>query len=517
MISENLCQGGYAANSKGDEIVDAPQKKFARRICQVIDDNNIMSCGFCSFVVIKLKQASKTSIEYKSMKSFLDSVRFNNGLPVEDLLCIWAATMIDKGVAVSSRKRYFAKLGTIYKEYAAGNGIDSAPFATARELCEIQSIESHDNIRELYVRLVKSFDSLLKDAESHPSLAVFLYSLFNASSDIEKAIALKTDDYVPRFAQLDNVIAPAAFHHRRRYVFSLSQSQKRMPQLVKEVCYDIEHYFRGKGVKLDRGFAGPVITALWIAKARETGLKLSDIRATASSIPDGYDYLSLVRPSDLTPDQVESIKTRVANAFSPAANGWYAMKLRRRVEFESVRAAIMRELPECYRKTEFFYPAREVVKREGKRIVRERIHYIHDIVFFNIRPHYVKDIDRTIRRNGLGWVFRVMNTPDSDYSVIDRNSMFSFQRTVSQFTRDMRIEISDRASMEIGRRVRITGGLMAGYEGIIYDIKDNGSTTMRMFCIRLSSSQYVRLQVNIEEIYIEPVKEPANALTESLA
>ncbi len=476
-----------------------------------------MPCNFYSFVAIKLDQASPASIEYKSMKSFRDSIRHNNCLPVEDLLNIWVATMIDKGIAVSSRRRYFAKLGSIYKVYAAENGIDDAPFDSARRLYELKNIESHDDIEILCDRLTKSFNTLLKDAGSRPSLAVFLYSLFNASSDIEKAISLKVEDYDSRFAQLDTVIAPAAFHHRRRYVFDLSQSRKRMPQLVKEVCSEIEYYLRDKGMKLDKGFSGSMITALWISKAKEIGLKLSDIRAVATSIPEEYDYISRVHPSCLTTEQIESVKRRVADAFFPATNRWYAMKLRRGADFESARAAINDELPECYRKIEFFYPGRVMVKREGKKMVKKYMPYIPDIVFFNTLPLYVKDIDRTARRDEIGWVFRILNTPDSDYSVIDRNSMLSFEKAVGQFSPDMKIEISDRAPVEIGRKVRITGGIMEGYEGMIHDIKNGNDKTGRILCIRLSSSQFVRLQVNVEEIYIEPVKEPVNALTDSIA
>ncbi len=59
------------------------------------------------------------------------------------------------------------------------------------------------NARLLQSELTKIesvFDTVMTDAKSKPELAVFLYLLFNASSDIEKAISLTTDEYTPEFA-----------------------------------------------------------------------------------------------------------------------------------------------------------------------------------------------------------------------------------------------------------------------------------------------------------------------------
>lgn len=506
IITENLCNGDYFADMKGNDLMDRSDAEVrAADGSETAINQRFERNSFVDFVVIKLEETPSGTIAYKSMKSFLDAVRGYVDFSIGELLNLWMASMIYNGMADSSRKRYFAKLGTLYNEYCAGKNDTDNPFVIVKAGFDKMDVKTPDAFVLLCARMDRIVNTLLKDARSRPVLTIFFYLLFHASSDIIGAIDLKIDDYDPLFAQLDSLIDTSAFHHRRKYVFNLGQSQKRMPQLTAEVTTGIDCYLRSRGFDMESGFSGSLITALWIVKAHSLGIGLPDIRAVVSSVPDEFCYLSLVSPSCLTSGQAESIKRRVADAFSPAVNRWYAMKLRRKADYESMCAAMKEELTECYHKIEFFYPERVVVKRQGKKMVREHVPYIPDIVFFNIHPLYVNDIDSTVRRNGIGWVFRILNASDSEYSVIDRGSMLSFEKVVGQFTPDMKIEISDRAPMDIGRKVRITGGIMSGYEGMIYDIKEPGDTAGRIFCIKLSSSQFVRLQVSIEEIYIEPV------------
>ena len=85
--------------------------------------------------------------------------------------------------------------------------------------------------------------------------------------------------------------------------------------------------------------------------------------------------------------------------------------------------------------------------------------------------------------------------------------MERFQRFVGKFTDDVEISLSGKEELGIGRRVRITGGLMEGYEGEIYDIEESKDSTTgrRMFQLNLSSDQALRWTVSIEDIYIEPI------------
>lgn len=429
----------------------------------------------------------------------------------DDLIRLWVATMVDKQLSRTSRKRYVEKLSAVYKAFLAEQPVDqknkvtASPFDAVLALRDCEINPSAIAIVEQISRFDKIFDTFMDDAKSHPRLAVFIYLLLNASSDIEKAVKLKVDEYDPQLTQLDDIIDVSEFHHRRRYLFDLGQSRKRMSQLVREVNQTVNSYFLSKGIIFSDTFIPEKILSLWIAKARQIGISLSDIRSMFSELPDEYSYLEQIKRSELSPTEILHIKKCVAEAFSPSGDRWYAMKLRRSSSFNDLRDTLKTNHPLCFGKILFFYPMRETARKIGKRILRESTPYIPGIVFLKLTPRYVATVDNTLRRENIGWMFRLTNTPGSEFSIIDPRSMHAFQKAVGQFTSDMKIELTSRPILGIGREVRITGGVMNGYEGVIYDIKDSADGGERLFYIKLSHQDYVKIEAKIEEIFIEPL------------
>jgi len=459
--------------------------------------------SFSEFVAIKLSQVSDRTIDYKAISSFISSTRGYEDLNLEDLLRVWIAAMIDRGFTVASRKRYIGKLGTIYKEYCAGQDIDGNPFESVREL---RNFDDSANIRELQAaveKIEKIFDTIMSDANIKPHVALFLYLLFNVSSDLEKAISLTIDEYTSEFPQLDDIIKPAEFHHRRKYVFDLGQSHKRMPQLVREVTAEINSYFRARDIRLPDAFTPRTIISVWAAKARKTGVTLSDLRSLLRVIPDEYVYLKYVKGSELTPEETKAIKRRVAEAFSPSCRRWYAIKLRRSTIYDTFQTYIRDHFQDYYDDRTLFYPQMEISRRFDKKIVTESVPVIPDVVFINVLPRHVRTIDHLIRSRNFGGVLRMANTSDSGFSVISHQSMLIFQRMIGIFTPEMRMALTKDAPVGIGREVRITGGIMAGYTGRIYDIKEGSD--VRQIYIRLSSDYSVRAEIKVEEYFVEPL------------
>lgn len=460
---------------------------------------------FPEFVAIKQKEVPEASMDYKAMSSFSGAIRAYGGdLPTEDHLKIWLASMIDRGVSASTRKRYVEKLGTINKDFATrypdvASAVD--PFEAVRSLRDVETTAGSAEIRSNCSRLSVLFNIVMQDAARRPEIAVFLYLLLNASADVEKAIALRTDEYLPVFPQLEDIIDTSAFHHRRKYVFDLSQSRKRMPQLVRETVTAIAEYLAVKEIRFHSGFSPRSIVALWTAKARESGISLSDIRSTLEGIPSEFEYLKYIDRTELPLYRRLAIKKKVAEAFSPTDFRWYAMKLRRVASFESVKARINSEFP-----VDFYYPTREVKKKVGKKMVKEMIPFIPDIIFIRTKQIHAVNIDRSVRRENLGWLFRQTNNSDSDYSVIDWRAMHIFQRAVGEFSRDIRIELTQDQPTEIGRKVRITGGIFAGYTGRIYDIK--GDDDVRSIYIKLSEEYGIRVEMKIDSCLVAPIPEP---------
>lgn len=460
--------------------------------------------SFLDFVAIKLDDAPERSTDYKALTSYSRSADGSEGMPVEDTLRTWIAGMIDKGLTPASRRRYTEKLSTIYKEYAAGHGTEGDPFTAIRDLRDFKGAEAAKSLQSITERLARIFDILMSEARLNPALAVFVYLLFNSSSDIDSAITLTVDDYVPTFPQLEDIINTEGFHHRRRYVFDLGQSRKRMPQLRSEVLTAINAYLRAKDIMFPAGFSNKTIPAMWAARARAVGLSLSDIRYALGDIPAEYAYLRYVGGPVPAPERIRDMKQKVAESFAPFGRKWYAVKLRRNVKFDMLMDCLIESYDPHFDPHTLFYPCKEITRRIDKKIVTESIPVIPDVVFLNIRPGQVRKIDMLVRSEGYGWMFRTANRADSDYSVIDRRSMLAFQRVIGTLTHDMKVSLTRETPVGIGRQVRITGGIMEGYTGTIYDIKDGSD--VRQLYIRLSDDYAIRAEIKVEEYYVEPLQ-----------
>lgn len=472
--------------------------------------------NFCEFVAISQNQVAEASMDFKSRASFLHIAKRYPSLPVADQLGAWIAAMIDKGTAASTRKRYVEKLSTLYKDFNANaqtaDNTDNSdktddPFALVRPLRDLELTSGGKDIYEQCRLLDNVFTVVMNDAKSNPPVALFLYMLFNASADIEKAISLRTDEYVPVFPQLEKIIDPLSFHHRRRYVFDLNQTRKRMPQLVREVLKEIRGYLSLRRIKFSDPFSPVTFVALWTAKARESGVTLSDLRAMLDVVPSEFGYLNYIKGSPLSESAKMSIKKNVAEAFWPTDDRWYAMKLRRGASFDEVKKLLGMDKPDDTPETSLFYPMRTVVKKAGRKMVKDQIPYIEDVVFIQTRKDIVSKIDRAIRHEGYGWMFRQSANPGSDYSIIDKAAMKAFQRAVGEYTPDIKVELTSDKPVGIGRKVRIAGGAFSGYSGIIYDVADKEGDESRRIFIRLSEEYGIKVDIKIEDYLVEPINE----------
>ncbi|MCM1491551.1 MAG: hypothetical protein NC095_12120 [Muribaculum sp.] len=459
--------------------------------------------SFSEFVATKLDSTPRQTIDYKAMISFLTTLHGYGEMSDENRLRIWIANIVHRGLTMSSRKRYIEKLHTIYNEYRSASGVNDNAFDGIAELKNIDSRSGITQPDTQLTRLEKIFDIILADAKTRPELAVFLYLLFNASTDIENAVYLTADDYKPLFPQLDDIIRPEDFHHSRKYVFDLQQSRKRTPQLVREVLGAIDSYLRVKEIRFPDHLSPATILSLWILKASKLGVGLSDLKCMLGAIPAGFEYLHFVSGSQLSAEGQLEIKHRVAEAFSPSGKRWYAMKVWRNFDFDRFKQHIKENFSEFYDEEMFFYPVKQVLSRIDKKIVTKNVPVIPDVVFFHVRPRHVRKMDTAIRTEGVGWIFRNANNASSDYSVIDTAGMALFQRMIGIFTPDVKIELTPEEPMGIGRDVIITGGIMAGYRGRIYDIKEGSD--VRQIYIRLSDKYSIKAEATVDEFYVQPI------------
>lgn len=453
---------------------------------------------FPDFVSSRLKDTPRASIDFKSMTSFLHSARNLGAEAIENNVNAWVTDMIDNGLSVSSRRRYLGKLKAVYSAWSGNRQI---PEAFATPLRDLDADAATSEARVMAERLGAIFDIVVEDARSNPHVALFLYMLLNATADIASAIMLRNDEYIPVHPVLDDILLNRPAHHRRRYIFNLEQSRKREPQLVREALAAISLYLRSRGIRFPS--SAPAILSIWCAKARSAGLSSRHLKATLGIVPPGFEYLDHVIAPPLSIYEIRDTKNRVAEAFAPSGRRWYAVRFKRSSSVTAIRALLEQTFTALFSPDTIFYPLSETAKRVGRKMVTVTAPILPGILFINVPPMLIGRIDTALKADHLGYVLRTSAHPLSPCSIIDTADMLNFQRMIGIFTPDIKIELTTLPPMGVGRRVRITGGIMAGYTGIIHDIKDNDDN--RLLYITLTTNCTVKVAIKIPESLVQPV------------
>lgn len=412
----------------------------------------------------------------------------------------WIGMMLMKGMKHSTVKRYFGKMHSIYNDWVCGSNID--PFAGALSALNDAytpfAEESHRNLE-----LVKRLFSKNEKSVEWKAITVFLYLLYNVEATFLDVISLTFADVRKFCPQIDDIVEAQKSSFGRKYVFDFKQGKCRPSQIFKTLSADMEIVLKATGMKFDNGgFSRDSITSIWIGAAIEAGIDIPAIRSIVSAVPQDYAALSLVKGHDLTDSEREEIICHVANYINDNANRWFVMKLRNGVKIEDIKKRICDLLPERLNTMTLFYPVRGIVKRRGKRTVKDEEPYLPDLLFFKTQRYKVRSLFAAI--GDLSWCFRTSGLPGSEYSVIPNKEMTRFQQCVGQFTPDVKMELMDiDRPLERGRKVRIVGGIMAGYEGEIIDVE--GEPGMRMFFLKIANMTRAAWKVRVEDVFIEPL------------
>lgn len=415
----------------------------------------------------------------------------------------WISDMLRIGRTYSTQKRY---LGKIHALYCILNGKDpdtEEMFATATSLLskedKIKTPEFSENI-ELIRQAARK--PAYKNASFLLYLRIFLYSLYNAGEDIRNIVALTKNSLQPICGQaqkiVDESVAP-----QRKYVFALEQGRKSDNVIFKETLRKIGAVLTSIGIKLNKPFDENTIAQLWIEAARMAGIEDCVTAAIAVQNTELPAYLKMIEPVELTPEQKYDALCAVADYIHDTTEKWYVMNLRNNKPADiEERLATAERCP--VKKLHTFYPCEKIVVRDGKKKRIESRPVIREILFFKTRPEFVKPIFRTI--GDLAWCFRANpSDPDSPYSVVNSRQMELFQRCICQFSDDMEISVVSSPEIMSGQKVRITGGIMEGYEGIVID-SSTDDNNLRTFGLQLANDSALTWKVDIDERFIEPIK-----------
>lgn len=252
------------------------------------------------------------------------------------------------------------------------------------------------------------------------------------------------------------------------------------------------------------GSAVGKIKALWGAFAHKAGVAPAVARAVLGDLPPECAWLSPVRAANIDEADRMAVICRVADFINPAAPRWHVMRLRRGITPDDIRATVGEGTEtSLYTSPPFalYYPTRRVARREGKKLTFHDEPFLPGILFFRTRTDRVAAL--MARMADKAWCYRTVNTPNAPYAVIPDAEMERFRKYTGCLTPDADVALADTRTLGPGTRVRITGGVMEGYEGVVY-----GRGEDLTFALRLTADTALKWTVSVPPDMVEPLGTP---------
>lgn len=359
----------------------------------------------------------------------------------------WAAS----GLSASTLSRYTDALRAMCRRA----GIDTALFGCIRAESAAAPAPAFrlDALRRAAERGIDA------PAPVRMAMDALLLAVYAGGLTAQQLIDLRFDacDAMPAQAR---AIVEAYRAPRRRYVFPLSQGRLADASIARRLRLHMAAALRMAGIMPDAAPDADHAPAIHAAlAARCAGTR----RSVADTIRD-------MQPR------------------------WYAMRLRPQASIHTLLAATA-----PFAAT--YYPCRETVRRDSGRLTTSSEPYIPGVLFFRTTPDRLAPLFAAV--GSLAWGYRLSAAPQAPYAPIQDHAMLTFQRMVAVFTPDMHPGPITAEPLTPGRRVRVAGGIMEGYEGTIHDTAPGSDR--RIFRLHLIGDFGFQWTADVPESLIQPL------------
>lgn len=435
-------------------------------------------------------------------KSFLRSAKANGYESLSsEMLRMWIVDMAIAGFNKTTRKKYFSRLNTLYREWKSVAGKD--PFAEARPYLDRDFEPSNARVEADLQRTGVLMRNASFEADN-PYRDIFLYLFYNPGADIRDTAELRVDNAVPECPQIEDIVDRQCAESRRsKYVFGMDQGKKRTPQIVSETTAGIRAFLGKAGVATGETFSRSYLTALWIAAALKAKVSPAEIRALIRVVPEEYASFGLVPTVELSDRKKTEILRRVADSVCDNTPQWFVMRMRAGRNADMIKQRIEAAAPDLFSGMLFYYPTHKVWKKTPKgKHVRKEVPYLPGTLFFRLDRTKVSFLMSRI--GDSAWCYKWNRFGDSGYCTISRSEMLAFQKHIGEFTSDIEMDLAvSEQPIPEGTVVKIAGGgRMEGYEGVVESVGVTNGT--RTYTLRLTEFLEARWTIeNIEEYFLE--------------
>ena len=198
---------------------------------------------------------------------------------------------------------------------------------------------------------------------------------------------------------------------------------------------------------------------IWCILALKAGVPADLIRGMVPVIPSRLNFLSLASTTFLSDEEKDKIAEKVNQFIYGEEIQWFALRLRRKVKYESLIERFSLISSEI-QMPELFYPCEEITRRVGRKMVWEGKPFIRDVVFFKSRKHDIYPM--VSRLYDLAWCYRTPGGAPGEYASIPNKAMDDFKKGIGILNPDFDVMPAGEMKLKAGDKVEIINGDYAG-------------------------------------------------------
>lgn len=432
---------------------------------------------------------------FQSFDNFLYAHHLDISDLSQDIVTDWAAQLLRNGSAFQSMVQHIDVVSSLINAASREGLIPDTDVLKSAKAAIIAS-KAHPGIgndpaplRRL-LALLRMSRVTLGDDEKYRD--ILLLSLLNGAMPLMKVAVLKKTDQDTFDDNSRLIFDRNVSRSRRQYVFDLNQAGLTPNQLKRDV-YDNILLLVNRHVDPAIKNLDDALYSFWVLLALTCGARCSIALGCVPQHIDRYQpgFVTRIKAA-------ESVRHGLIEAIGPVVVNdpprWYAMRIRRNVSYDDLKAAIQAtstNLPDI----ELFYPSEAIASKVGQKIVYQNQPFIRDIVFFKSRATDIAPLFQNI--GDKAWCYRVSNTPGAPYAAISKAEFAEFQRAIGHFTDGTEILPLSAATPMPGEDVVIIGSMWGERKGK-FDKSFTDKTGKLLYRIVLSPDSGFAFRIDID-------------------
>lgn len=251
------------------------------------------------------------------------------------------------------------------------------------------------------------------------------------------------------------------------------------------------------------------INFLWAALALETGILPSTVSSMLATVPRRLEILYLCKSGEeIDPETLEGVRRKMADSLCSEEKKWYAMRLRRKVNFEMMLQRFS-EISDKVEIPEIYYPCEEIAKKVGRKLVWTGRPLIREVIFFKSHKSRIYPLFTHI--HDMAWCYTHPGVGKANYAAIPTKVMEDFRNALGVLGPGFDVAPAGEMELLPGEEVVILSGDFANSRAQIVESMEDSESGSKVYRVTLLNSSS-RWDIGIDARLLKKNKNTADKI-----